>query len=455
MRAREFFLLLLLLALGLTYSLYEKGELDLYLDLDGWSIFAFHQYEFEEETTITPPLPELMAIGNSHGEIQIVGTEEDNIRLRLTKIIPAPNEEKASEIAQKLHSVINKRGKEVEGEEGGEREELLISTNRDDLSRRSIRTNFLIFVPHHLRLDIKNSYGQVKITNVAEVTLQNSHGQVAVEDIMGKVKISNSYADVRAENIGEDLIVNSKHSEIEIKNANQTVLVNHSYGEVDLTDIRGPVTVEAHHCEVKAANIEGVCQIESSYRPIIISQSNGATISSRNSAIKIMQSQGPIEVNNSYGRLKIVDAQGDIKIKGKNLKVSIQDSKIENLYLSTSYRQIDLRNCEFSHQVELVTAHNSVSIAPAKILGPFNISGKYSQITFSWPENLKVPLRINNKGGKIIWELPSQPHSFISNGTSRLEAFLEEEAPGKVEINTSYGKVVISPPSGDQKDFLP
>lgn len=444
MRARELFLLLFLLTVGITFSLYEKGELDLYLDIDGWSILAYHQFEFEEETQLTPPLPELIAISNSHGEIKIIGTEEENIQLRLTKIISAKNQEKALEVSQKLHPVINK----------GERD-LLITTNRDEFSRRSFRTNFLIFVPRHLRVDVKNSYGLVRIINLAEVTLQNSHGPVEVEDIQGKVKISNSYKDVRIQNVNQDVIINSKHSEIKVKGASQAVVVNHSYGEIELSDIQGKVTVDAHHCEVKAENIGGQCQIESSYRPIIVFRGNGVSISSRNSAINIIQNQGPMEINNSYGRLRIVGSQGDIKVRGKNLKVTIQDSTGENLILTTSYREVDIRNCKFNNRVNLDTAHNSVYIALADILGPFRISGKYSHITFYWPENLKVPLKVWNKGGKITWKLPFKPHSLISNGTSQLEAFSDEKTPGEVEIKTSYGEVIIRPRLSNRLNIQP
>ncbi|MCP2619870.1 hypothetical protein NLC35_01305, partial [Candidatus Aminicenantes bacterium AC-334-K16] len=429
---------------GVTFSLYEKGELDLQLNLDGWSIFPYSQFEFSEEICLTPPFPKTVAISNSRGKIRIIGTNEEAITIRLTKIIRTKTREKAELVSQKLYPIVI-----------SDDSQLLITSNRDEFPHQNIRLDFQLTLPRTLKVDIKNSYGLVRIEAVAEATVKNFHGRVEVEDISGNVKINNSYQGVTASRVGQNLTIKSRNSKVKVNQVGQAVLITHAYGAINLVGVQGPTTIEAHHSSLQAENLQALCQIETSYRPISLFQTRAALIATKNSVINIVQNRGKLEIRNSYGRLKIIDSQGDIQIRGKNLKVVIQDSGGENLDLLTSYRDVELRNITFTHSVNLDTAHNSIYLSLGKISGPLKINGKYTSIFFAWPPEMRVPLWVSNKGGKIIWKLEAKPQFFTTNGTSHLEAFGEEKTESEIKIQTSYGQVVISPKTTTQNSFYP
>ncbi|RLE01246.1 MAG: hypothetical protein DRJ11_10060 [Candidatus Aminicenantes bacterium] len=434
MRGREILVLLLILFLGIAFSLYEKGQLDLALHLDSWSIFPFPEYEFSEEIRLNPPFPETLALSNYRGKISLIGTDEEKVVIHLTKIIKAKTREEAQQIALQLHPLATINGSQ-----------LLVTSNRDEFSAPRVQTNFQLLIPRFLKVNLKNSYGLVRIEDVAAAIVNNPHGAVEATNIAGEVEINNSYKQVVVQNIGQKLTIKSRHSSVKVKQIGQSVLINHRYGPLYLDDIQGAITIEAHHSQVKGVNFHNFCQIETSYQPISLVNIQGAMIDTKNSNIQIIQNQGNLEILNSYGGLKIIDSQGNIQIRGKNLEVTIQDAQGDTLDLETSYRDVDLRRIAFQQQTNLELAHNSIYLAPQEIKGLLRINANYTRIFFVWPEELRVPLRIINQGGQIIWKLDLPPQLSITNGTSYLEAFLQEKNKEKIEIKTSYEKVIVSP----------
>jgi len=103
-----------------------------------------------------------------------------------------------------------------------------------------------ITVPNDLRLDIKDSSGDVEIEGVGTLSLKDSSGDVRIEDIEGSVTLNDSSGDLVLEDIEGDVTVDSDSSgDIRGRDIEGSVLVRRdSSGDIRFADVGRDFTVE-------------------------------------------------------------------------------------------------------------------------------------------------------------------------------------------------------------------
>ncbi len=151
MKAKEIFLLIFIILIGMSLTQVYKG--DFHLDW-GWGdglLFGYEKFVFEDTEEIESPLPGELRIRNSHGSVEIFGSDEENITISFEKRIWRKDETTAQEIAEQL-----KMFTELEDQA------LNISTNRQEFRRKNIETHFFIRVPKGMNVTVINSYGLVR-----------------------------------------------------------------------------------------------------------------------------------------------------------------------------------------------------------------------------------------------------------------------------------------------------
>jgi hypothetical protein len=103
-----------------------------------------------------------------------------------------------------------------------------------------------ITVPENLRLDIKDSSGDVEIEGVGTLSLKDSSGDVHLEDIGGSVTLADSSGDLVLEDIEGDVTVDSDSSgDIRGRDVGGSVRVRRdSSGDIRFIDVSSDFTVE-------------------------------------------------------------------------------------------------------------------------------------------------------------------------------------------------------------------
>ena len=190
MKAKEIFLLIFIILIGVFITQVYTGEF--HFDL-GWGdrfLFGYEKFVFEETEMIESPLPEELRIRNSHGSIEILGSDEENITITFEKRIWRKNESEAQEAAKQL-----KMFAELEDQA------LKISTNRQEFRRKNIETHFVIRVPEGMNVTVVNSYGLVRTERVGHTDITNPYGEVFASDIRGTLVVSNRYEDIEIEQV--------------------------------------------------------------------------------------------------------------------------------------------------------------------------------------------------------------------------------------------------------------
>ncbi len=431
MKAKEIILLILIIVVGILFTQLYTGEIDVYFDFEDDFIVISNEFDYEDYQEFEPPFPSLIHVTNSHGDIEILGTDENKITVSLQKKVWRRKEEKAKEIADELEMSIKK-----------ETDKWIISTGRDDLRRKNVKTTFIISVPSSLNVEVENSYGTVDVANVQKTDITNRHGETIVSDIFGELTLKNSYRDVEAGNINADVYLESDNSSVYLGRVKGKVHVVHRYGKIHLDDISKDVKIEGSHSEIYGEKLVGPVEVESSYRKIALFNVGPTEIIGHSCEIEVEGAEKYLDIKSNYGKVKISDLKGDLVIDGKNLGVYGRTIVGEKIDIKSSYRNIDL--AEFSGRTTIILSNGEVTLSPYPLTHPLEVRGEYSNIKFSWPLGKKYPFEARVKNGDIEWELPVEISITEEDSTQTYKAFIQETESPSILIYTSYRTIWVT-----------
>ena len=226
MKAKEIILLILIVTAGIIFYHAQTGKIWIDWDWDEGIYFGQEEFVYEEKEDIAPPFPLSLRIINAHGHIEVKGADQDFISISFEKRIYRRNQKQADEVAEKLRMIVEKDIASIQ-----------IYTNTEDFQKRRFRTNFKVLIPEQMAVDVKNSYGEVRVLQAGETTIRNPNGRVYAANITGNLVIKNSYKEVEVENIQADCQIESRSSSLTVIDIGGNAHIDHRYGKIHLENI--------------------------------------------------------------------------------------------------------------------------------------------------------------------------------------------------------------------------
>ena len=204
MKFREVLLVVVLILAGFVFYQFKTGNwnIDGDWDWDGFGTFS-REYTSEETRTIEAPLPPALEIENGHGWVEVRGTDQGTIELTFKKVAWRRTEEEAKEVADRLKYTLTTAP-----------DKLTLATNRDEFSRRSFETGFVLTVPRTMIVRVVNAYGSVRIDGVAETTVINRNGEVFASDVGGACRVETSYDDIDVQRVGGECRIANRNGDV-------------------------------------------------------------------------------------------------------------------------------------------------------------------------------------------------------------------------------------------------
>jgi len=428
MKAKEIILLILIIAVGVTFYHAHTGKI--YIDIDDHIFFDHEKYVYEEYQELEPPFPPQLQVTNAHGDIEIQGTDQEKITVSFEKTIWRRNEEQAKEVADELKMNIDK-----------DDYQLTISTTRREFRRRNFRTNFKISLPVGMDIEVNNSHGTVKAAKVGNTNILNRHGKTIVSDIAGELIIENSYKDVEADNVQSDCRIEGKHADVFVNGVKGKTQIFHRYGKVRLENISQDVKIEGSHSEVYGENLMGAVEVTTTYKKIALFDVGPTKIRARHSPVEIEGAREYVDIEDNYSKVNVDNLQGDLVVDGKNLGVYGKTIVGQKIYVTSSYRNVELS--EFSGKTTIILEHGAIVLDPSPLTHPIEVKGKYADIKFYWPQREKYPFEAKAKNGDIKWRLPDEISIQEEDHMSIVKAFLEEKEKPSIFLSTSYRTIRV------------
>ncbi len=427
MKAREVFLLIVIIVLGVTFYHTYTGKWN--FNWDEGFFFDTEEYTFTETKVLTPPFPQEIQVSNRQGDIDIQGSESENIQIQLVKHIRRRSEESAQEIADILHLVV-----------GQDEARISVSTNREELNGHNFNTDFTLLVPEGMAVRIKNRYGRSEVSNLGNTDILNRNGEVKAWDITGNLTIQNSYEDIVVENVSKDCRVESRQSTISLSQIKGQTTVIHRYGKLELDNLEQNLVLDTTHVQVFGKNLAGPLEMEISYEKLTLIDVGKVSIRADNSPISIRNAWDGVEIQDRYAQIELEEIRGNVEVQGRDLGIHARALQGDSIVVNTSFRDIEL--IDFTGKTEITLSDADLSLKPANLTQPLDVKGSHCRITLYWPADTLAPIEAQTKNGEIHWELMQEPALNVTNGISILKAFLESGNPG-VRLSTSYANITI------------
>jgi DUF4097 and DUF4098 domain-containing protein YvlB len=426
MKAKEIILLVFIIAAGVFFYHVQTGKIDVVWD--DFIAWDFNEYTFQETQVIEPPIPASLRVLNSHGQVEVLGAETDRITFTFEKRVWRRDEEKAREVADKLHAVVTKGDAAV-----------TITTNRSDFKRRNFETNFRITVPSGMAVEVTNSYGPVKADQVGETMIDNRHGEVSATNIRGGAVIENSYEDIEVSGLQSNCTIRSGHSDISVKAVAGEVNIENSYGMVDFRGGSQKATITAPHTEIWVEDLTGPLEVRNSYEKITLRNVGTSRIDGSHSPVDADGVAGNLEINDTYEPIILKSIRGNLQVTGGHLSVSGRDIVGDSIYISSSYEDVDL--ADFAGETTILLSHGDITLTPLPLTGPIDVRATYSPIIFFWPGEAGYPLEAQTKSSDIEWSLFGNFTPEEKDSLTILRAFTEISDKPRILLSTTYGDI--------------
>ncbi|MDH4197756.1 MAG: DUF4097 domain-containing protein [Candidatus Aminicenantes bacterium] len=429
MKFRQVLLIVALVLAGAVIYAIQTDQWDLRFGWNEEFPFSGREYVFEESQTIPPPFPLFLELVNAHGGVDIEAADQDGITLTLTKRIWRKNETLAKDIADRLKAVVVREGDRVR-----------ISTNREEFEKRPFETHFELRVPRGLDVDVRTSYGPVRIAGTRRTAVDNRHGRVVALKIEGPLTIYTNYEDVTVEDAQAGCQATLHHADLRLLRVAGDANIQHSYGVVHIEDVTQKAVVKGSHSEVALLRVGGEVEVETSYESVLLEETGPARVNGNHADVRARSVSG-LTVVDRYARVDALNIQGDLSVEGKNIAVKAEQVRGREVRVLTSYEDVEL--VDFAGRTTVNLSHGDLILAPASLAAPLEVRSDYSAVELRWPSGERNPLEAQTRGGNIHWELPFPPALNQTNGTSFLKAFSEASDRPPVVIVTSYGDIRV------------
>lgn len=435
MKAKEVFLLLLIIAVGSGIYFYQTSGWRGWLALDGWNdgwtVFGGHSYNYETSRTIAGPVPGRVEIDNAHGWVELRGEEgRTDIQVVLKKRVWRRKEDEARMTADGIRMIETRNG-----------DALVLSTNREDFRKKNFETSFVVLVPIGTKMVIRNSYGSVQAGSVAELTVENRHGRISAHDIPGPWKLGTSYEDLEARRMGKDGSAVNSHADIVISSAAGDVRAECTYGRVYLEKIEGKVTVNGRHSAVDLKDVAGTADVDSTFENIKVVGAGRTRITAEHAAVTARDIHGDLTVATSYEPIQVSGVDGGLSIDGRNSAVSVDGVAGRSVTVSTTHEPVNISG--FSGRLQVDLRHGDLVLKPKDITDSIIVNGEYCGIELYWPPETAVRFEGQTRGGDIDWGLRTEPDSRKTNGSSEVKAFGRSSGQAEVRLSTTYGNIKL------------
>ncbi len=430
MRFKEILLVIVLILAGAAVYEYQTGGFHFNFDGEDGFFGAGKEYSTEETQTYSAPLPARLEVRNSHGWIDVRGTDEETIRLTFKKRVWRRTEEQAKEVAGRLRFVLERSG-----------DVWTLSTNREDFDRKNFETGFVLTVPRRLAVVLTTSYGEVVVASVRDAQVRNRHGQVTARDIEGNADLETTYEDLEARNIKGDCRAVNAHADVRVQSAEGVVRIDTRYGTVLAEDLAKTLEVKAEHAEVDARRVQGTVSVDTSYEKVALTDVGEARVTAVHAPVEVDNVRGALDVQTTYEPVKVSGVKGDLTVRGKNASVTASDIGGQAITIDTSYEDVDVSNFSAKTVISLHNAH--VVLKPADLKFGLDVRNSYGDLELVWPAGADSPVDAQSHGGNVHWGVAAKPDLEQSNGTSVVKAFSASAGKAPVVLATSHGDIRI------------
>ncbi len=252
-------------------------------------------------------------------------------------------------------------------------------------------------------VDVKSSYSNVRLTDISGgASVENSMGPTMIVDVSGPITTVNSYAPITVTGCDSEFDIKNSYDVITLSKNRGHAKISNS-GAINIDDHSGRLEVENLYGVINLNNIKGDVEVSNGYQPLIVTRVTGsADLRNAYSQITVQDINGNVAASNNYGGISTERINGSVMLKGDNSNISI--------------------------------------ILDRDLNGESKISSFSGTVTLSVDEPADLLLQASTKNGEIIGHLPIK---ITENGPTKLTELKLGNGTNKVELTASNSAIII------------
>ena len=279
---------------------------------------------------------EQIEIENKFGDIKITAARDDAPGWTWTAAVWADSEELSELLLEDIFL-------DIQTVEGKQIWKLVMPESKADLN--GVKSDLTFRVPTGMQVSLQNSHGNLALSNLdGELNANNRHGDVALIGLKGQSSVENSHGNLAATDIS-DARLTLHHGNVLIKSAQGNVEFEGGHGHVVAENIEGDLVVEASHMGVEVNRVTESANISSNHNDIkVVGVVGKATIENQHGDIHAKEIVGDLSVSNSHGDTEIATSADQVKVDSRHgsINIEIENPDFQSIVAETSHDDIDL-----------------------------------------------------------------------------------------------------------------
>jgi len=285
-------LIILLIVCGLIAtqaSRFDWGGLrdEINIDDNDFTFFG-EKYTYEDQLAQDFPAGASLHIANMRGAVNVVASEDNQIRVVVRKRINAESQTDADRWNKGTKPQLTVSGSTV-----------TLNANNQGAGDHWVAEDLDITLPRKAPINLSTRFGDVSIIGRdGDLQISNQHGDISASDINGKVSLNLDHSSARVSQVSSDVSIEGRANDVSLEDVKGAVHLDGEFMEsVKLSKIAQTVTFKSSRTDMQFSRLEGDLDLDS----------------------------GDLQANNLVGPLRLTTRSKDIRLNGVTGDVRLED----------------------------------------------------------------------------------------------------------------------------------
>ena len=361
-------------------------------------------------------------VRHREGDLRVVGTRGDEVRLFATVVVRGPR-------AREFAEAVDVAKERVDGA-------VVLSTvfpEREDGVELSYDVTLELELPADRRPELFTEFGDLEARELrAGLRAETRNGDVALLELRGALDIRALYGDVSLSRSEAETVNIDCESGAVILDAVQapTVALTLQSGSLHLRGLEGSLNLRGSNGDLRVTDLHGSIDVEGPFQDLDASGVDGdVRFSSRNGRVTVRGASGAASVSNTFGPVSLAEIGGSAEASTSNASITLESiagpARVECQFGNVFCQDL-LADCELS-------THSS-QVRLQKVRGSVTLEGTFTDVDAT---QLGADCRVANRTGTIfLRDVRGLVHVDNSFGSVRLD-----RVHGPVVVHNESGNI--------------
>jgi len=327
-------------------SRFNWGQLKDQIDINDDGDFPFFgsKYNFDDQLAQAFPAGASLHVNDMRGALNIIASEDDQIRVAVHKRINAESQGEADKWNASTKPQITVSGSVM-----------TLNANNQGAGDHWVAEDLDVSLPRKAAVVASTRYGDVSITGRdGNLDITNQHGEVNTTDINGKVGLNLDHSSARISQVASDVSIEGRANDVSIEDVKGAVHLDGEFMEsVKLAKISQPVVFKSSRTNMDFSRLDGDLNLDSGdlqasdvIGPLRLNtRSKDIRLTGISGDVRLQDENGSIELRvNKIGSMQVENRKGDIQIYLPDKAGFQVDARARNGEVQTDFDQLKVDN---------------------------------------------------------------------------------------------------------------